>query len=631
VTRNPHPWRAHRDPFILLLIVQLAAVGVGAQMVLAAFCLRRLESPGLVRAGAVFTVIPFSPAWLIGLPIGTWLMSVLGRPDVKAAFEQPTPRDGDTDDAGFGLNDWLKQPAGWGILVSLLGVVVSFLPWTRWSVVGTSFDQLGVECWQGRTTGALCVATILTLAALELFGGLGRWKSAVMVLCGTVTTTVSGWLLMDVLRGWRVSGGRWSADGIFGPLIDQILGQLGAGAHVGLYSMPVLGLALVVLGLLQLRRPKAQEAGGPALRLSHPTGAVATEPLAAPHKPDAPARDAEQIHAGENPSLALRASVPSGESAQAAPADYHGLPFYFVCLAVLALIGLAMSFAQSAWWLVTLLIPGFMIALQMEIQWRTVGGTIRLLVSLSGVLGLIAFGMWLEQSPWPLLALLVAGFPIAVVFFAYFFADEKAGDAEPGDEAEGEHAEGEDERDAAAPSGAPRRRLVPATVSLLIAAFLGWMLGPWALRYLLNQAKVRVDFETPGVQIALRQDDEEVARLSPKSTQAQLPPGWYEVVATSKPSHRVEKVRLYGYELLDYIGLTRPCSVQARTLSMVRCWNRTSAARSRSATPAAPRVRIASGESTRRASGMASDAFQNLSSSNNAAKPGSVASRCSRI
>jgi hypothetical protein len=262
VTRKPHPWRPHRDKFILLLIVQIAAVAAGGQMVLAAFCLRRLESPSLVRAGAVFTVIPLSPAWLIGLPIGTWIMSVLGRPDVKAAFEQPTPCGAETDDAGFGLNDWLKEPAGWGMLVCLIGVVVAFLPWQRMNIFGFSFDLLGIDGWAGLTTGSVCVVTLLVLAALNLFGGSRRWKAATMLVAGIVTGGVSGYVMIDAFRGPRAAQTSFSGDEVMRDLAkalsDIVVEGMGASLHVGAVTMPVLAFVLALLGLLELwqsRRP----------------------------------------------------------------------------------------------------------------------------------------------------------------------------------------------------------------------------------------------------------------------------------------------------------------------------------------------------------------------------------------
>jgi serine/threonine protein kinase len=465
--------------------------------------------------------------------------------------EAPTAAGRDSTRGRIGR--FLANSTGWIVLLCVIGALVSTLPWLTWLHVTFTHDSGSIYSAQPAyktLDGVFAICAFVGLALLLIVDGikvdpLPIWRpivvtcTATAVVLALVSVVADWWPLYyhgydesDRPTGWRIT---WTEPTtLTGRVAWGIAKRYRYEAGAGLYSALVAASAILVLGLVQLRatfRARKQVARAESMK------GVAT---------------------ASHPEL-----TQSADSGRGTSQDYHGLRFYFVCLAVLALIGLAMWFAQSAWWLVTLLIPGFMIALQMEIQWRTVSGTIRLLVSLTGILGLIAFGMWLEQSPWPLLALVVAGFPIAVVFCAFFFADENAGDGETGDVAEGEPAEGAEAGDATAASTAapPRRRLVRTSVSLLIAAFLGWMLGPWALRYFLNQAKVRVDFETPGVQVALRQDEEEVVRLSQKSKLAQLPPGIYEVVVTSKPSHQVEKVVLFGYDLISCLGFKDPAGV----------------------------------------------------------------------
>jgi hypothetical protein len=46
----------------------------------------RLRSYPLAVAAAVLAVVPWSPAWLLGLPFGIWALVVLCRPGVRAAF-----------------------------------------------------------------------------------------------------------------------------------------------------------------------------------------------------------------------------------------------------------------------------------------------------------------------------------------------------------------------------------------------------------------------------------------------------------------------------------------------------------------------------------------------------------------
>jgi hypothetical protein len=152
--------------------------------------------------------------------------------------------------------------------------------------------------------------------------------------------------------------------------------------------------------------------------------------------------------------------------------------------------------------------------------------------------------MWLEQSPWPLLALGAPGFPIVVILFdIQGESDQEASDAgEQTEERELEQDEDKvEEQIEEESSGSATWNWAAAIVAVWVV--LGWNYGPWTVRYVGNQAKVSVEaFGTAGVQVILRQEEEEVARLTPKSTQAVLSPGAYEVVVTSKGDNRIDKV-----------------------------------------------------------------------------------------
>ena len=51
-----------------------------------------LRNHGTALVGAVFAMLPVSPVFCVGLPIGLWLLTVLNRAQVKAAFSAPAPR-----------------------------------------------------------------------------------------------------------------------------------------------------------------------------------------------------------------------------------------------------------------------------------------------------------------------------------------------------------------------------------------------------------------------------------------------------------------------------------------------------------------------------------------------------------
>ena len=65
---------------IILGVVGLIAVGARRLM--------RLEGPGWVFLAIALCMLPWSPAILIGFPIGIWALFVLKRPAVKMAFAQ---------------------------------------------------------------------------------------------------------------------------------------------------------------------------------------------------------------------------------------------------------------------------------------------------------------------------------------------------------------------------------------------------------------------------------------------------------------------------------------------------------------------------------------------------------------
>src|SRR5262249_8627247 len=63
-----------------------------ALMAAGAWRMLRGRSYLLCVVAALLAVLPWSPAWLLGLPIGVWALSVLGRPEVMATFLQAPRR-----------------------------------------------------------------------------------------------------------------------------------------------------------------------------------------------------------------------------------------------------------------------------------------------------------------------------------------------------------------------------------------------------------------------------------------------------------------------------------------------------------------------------------------------------------
>ena len=66
----------------------LLSIPLAGLIALAAFRMRRLESYGLAVTASVLAMLPCHAGFLLGLPIGIWSLTVLMRPEVKAAFRE---------------------------------------------------------------------------------------------------------------------------------------------------------------------------------------------------------------------------------------------------------------------------------------------------------------------------------------------------------------------------------------------------------------------------------------------------------------------------------------------------------------------------------------------------------------
>jgi serine/threonine protein kinase len=103
-----------------LAILGLVGIGTGFMMAGALQMLWR-RSYLLSVAGALLALVPWSPAWLIGLPCGIWALVVLGRPEVVAAFldrrrgviPAPPPAPAPTGPVAGKLRSWLRSFAGY--------------------------------------------------------------------------------------------------------------------------------------------------------------------------------------------------------------------------------------------------------------------------------------------------------------------------------------------------------------------------------------------------------------------------------------------------------------------------------------------------------------------------------------
>jgi len=95
-----------------ITLIALAMAGTGVFLIFAAIRMKRLQfEGGAIAAGVLAILIP--PANLLGLPIGIWVLSVLGKPEVKAAF----PGGRRHGEANGGIRESSIKAAGDGLIM----------------------------------------------------------------------------------------------------------------------------------------------------------------------------------------------------------------------------------------------------------------------------------------------------------------------------------------------------------------------------------------------------------------------------------------------------------------------------------------------------------------------------------
>lgn len=74
-------------PLLLLFLAGLIGLGQGVALLRGGRETKRLGSYGLALASSIVAMVPLSPAFVIGLPVGIWGLEVLRGPDVLGAFQ----------------------------------------------------------------------------------------------------------------------------------------------------------------------------------------------------------------------------------------------------------------------------------------------------------------------------------------------------------------------------------------------------------------------------------------------------------------------------------------------------------------------------------------------------------------
>jgi hypothetical protein len=70
-----------------LLLAFVASFGIGIVMIIGGLKMMRLQSYGWATTASILALLPCSPVTILGLVVGIWSLVVLGRRDVKEAFD----------------------------------------------------------------------------------------------------------------------------------------------------------------------------------------------------------------------------------------------------------------------------------------------------------------------------------------------------------------------------------------------------------------------------------------------------------------------------------------------------------------------------------------------------------------
>jgi hypothetical protein len=295
------PWFRGQYPRLtfgeIIILWCLFAWPVGVVSLLGGLQMIRVRSYGWSVVAAVAAILPVSPVnWYVGLPVGLWALWVLRRPAVKAEF-RVTEEERKATGAGPDGLDWLLgTPAGWVVLVCGIGLVASLPTWQQPIEMAADpprsvhrGDPSGgrIMTWsphEGREAvvwpGAAAAGCFLVLLVLHLGTSLVQpepvWRPLATVaaglavlLCMALYRNYEGVVTKSVQLGTATADGRVISSQQQVTETQYRLPQPAAG---GAYLCLGLGLALIVLGSLDLRHVMAERQRRKA-RVRAPTAA----------------------------------------------------------------------------------------------------------------------------------------------------------------------------------------------------------------------------------------------------------------------------------------------------------------------------------------------------------------------
>lgn len=249
-----------------ILFLALLTTGMGCVVIFAASSMIRLEYRGLAKLGSVLPMIPLSPAWLWGLPLGMRAFLTLGRKEVRAAFEQrslASERGEVLETEPVGL--FATPPSGltkFTMVIAVLGGLATFLPWFRLTISGFPMRNPGFESWQGNAAGATFLLLLVAIVMIHVSRrGTGNtsWFS---VLAGLIVGGTTGWFIYEAQNPTFTKGpvtttgdlgpaGAEAMSGLADALVDMIRAQFQMSLEPGVFVSLGCGVILLLVGVAQ--------------------------------------------------------------------------------------------------------------------------------------------------------------------------------------------------------------------------------------------------------------------------------------------------------------------------------------------------------------------------------------------